>query len=128
MAELRDLIAYVDVDDTLVRSFGSKRIPMTEMVKHVRSLDRQGVVLYAWSSGGADYARQSARELGIEDCFAAFLPKPNVIIDDQAPSEWRRLIHVHPGEAASKTAGDYAAAVYGESGWTSGTGRNQPGG
>jgi hypothetical protein len=114
MPEPRELVAYVDVDDTLVRSFGSKRIPMTEMVRHVRDLSREGVVLYAWSSGGADYARQSARELGIEDCFKAFLPKPNVIIDDQAPAEWRRLIHVHPGAASSTTLREYTAAVYGD--------------
>jgi hypothetical protein len=113
MTPPRQLIAYVDVDDTLVRSFGAKRIPMTEMVRHVRELARDGVILYAWSSGGADYARASAKELDIEDCFVAFLPKPNVIIDDQPPAEWRRVIHVHPGEAASRTAGEYANAVYG---------------
>jgi hypothetical protein len=49
------------------------------------------------SSPGASYARQTAEELGIEDGFKAFLPKPNVIIDDQAPADWRRLVHVHPG-------------------------------
>jgi hypothetical protein len=116
MAEQRQLIAYVDVDDTLVRSFGSKRIPMTEMVRHIQYLRRDGVILYAWSSGGAEYARQSAKELGIDDCFAAFLPKPNVIIDDQAPAEWRRLVHVHPGEASATTVEEYAAAVYGDAG------------
>lgn len=116
MAEPRSLVAYVDVDDTLVRSFGSKRIPMTEMVRHVRDLHRNGVLLYAWSSGGADYARESAKELGVEDCFVAFLPKPNVIIDDQAPAEWRRLIHVHPGKASARTVSEYAAAVYGDPG------------
>jgi hypothetical protein len=110
----KTLIAYVDVDDTLVRSFGSKRIPMTEMVKHVRELHRDGIVLYAWSSGGADYARDSAKELGLEDCFVAFLPKPNIIIDDQAPAEWRRLVHVHPAEATAKTIREYAADVFGE--------------
>ena len=107
------LVVYVDVDDTLVRSFGSKRIPMTEVVEHVRDLSRQGVVLYAWSSGGGDYARSSAAELGIEGCFAAFLPKPNVMIDDQPPAEWRRTLHVHPAEARSQTAAAYSAAVFG---------------
>jgi hypothetical protein len=101
---------------TLVRSFGSKRIPMTEMVRHVRELSRNGVVLYAWSSGGADYARASAKELGIDDCFTAFLPKPNVIIDDQALAYWRRLVQVHPGEASSRTVAEYLDAVYGGAG------------
>jgi hypothetical protein len=112
----RTLIAYVDVDDTLVRSFGSKRIPMTEMVRHVRELHRDGIVLYAWSSGGADYARDTARELEVEDCFQAFLPKPNIIIDDQAPAEWRRLVHVHPAEATAKTVREYATDVFGDAG------------
>ena len=116
MSDVRGLVAYVDIDDTLVRSFGSKRIPMSETIQHVRDLHRHGVLLYAWSSGGADYARESATELGVEKCFVAFLPKPNVIIDDQAPAEWRRLIHVHPGEASSKTIGEYRDAVYGGGG------------
>ncbi len=116
MSNIRGLVAYVDVDDTLVRSFGSKRIPMTEMVNHVRELHRGGVALYAWSSGGGEYALESAKELGIEECFKAFLPKPNVLIDDQAPADWRRLIHVHPGEASSKTVNEYADAVYGVAG------------
>ena len=116
MTDTRQVVAYVDVDDTLVRSFGSKRIPMTEMVRHIHELNGAGVVLYAWSSGGAEYARESAKELELEDCFRALLPKPNVIIDDQSPAEWRRLVHVHPGEAASKTAGEYADAVYGVAG------------
>jgi hypothetical protein len=116
MKEPRSLIVYVDVDDTLVRTVGTKWIPITGMVRHVRDLSANGVVLYAWSSGGADYAREAARELGIEHCFQAFLPKPNVIIDDQAPAEWRRLIHVYPAAASSKTIGEYSAAVYGDSG------------
>lgn len=45
MAEIRSLIAYVDVDDTLVRSFGGKRIPMPAMVRHVRDLHLRGVAL-----------------------------------------------------------------------------------
>lgn len=113
MPEPKTLIAYVDIDDTLIRSFGSKRIPMTDMVRHVRYLFQEGVALYAWSSGGGEYARASARELGLEECFQAFLPKPNVIIDDQSPADWRRLIHVRPGLAASKTAHQYAIDVYG---------------
>ena len=100
-------IIYVDVDDTLVRSFGSKRIPMTEVINHVRSLKESGAILYCWSTGGASYARDSARELGLEDCFVGFLPKPTVLIDDQEPSQWRRLTVVHPGEAPSRSLKDY---------------------
>lgn len=38
-------IIYVDIDDTLIRSFGSKRIPMTEMVRLVRDLKKSGAAL-----------------------------------------------------------------------------------
>ena len=95
------MIIYVDVDDTLVRSYGTKRIPMPDVIRHVRSLHRQGDTLYCWSSGGADYARASAEEFGIANCFQAFLPKPDVLLDDQNVSEWRRLRQVHPNECES---------------------------
>lgn len=101
------LVVYVDVDDTLVRSFGAKRIPMDGPIRHVRALHASGVVMYCWSSGGAEYARASAAELEIEACFAGFLPKPNVMIDDQRVAEWRALVEVHPNEAASKDAAEY---------------------
>src|SRR5947208_1817794 len=89
-------IIYVDVDDTLVRSIGPKRIPMPSVIAHVRHLKAHGADLYCWSTGGADYARESAQELGIADCFTAFLPKPHVIIDDQQVSDWRNCTHLYP--------------------------------
>ncbi len=103
------LVAYVDIDDTLVRSVGAKRIPMPEMLRHVRDLHGQGFTLYAWSSGGGDYARSTASELGLLECFTGFLPKPNILIDDQKPAEWRRLVWVHPLQAPGKVAADYLA-------------------
>ena len=101
------IIIYVDVDDTFVRSYGSKRIPIPAVVKHVRSLFDQGAQLFCWSSGGADYARESAVEFGLEDCFIAFLPKPNVILDDQQLGNWKRLIQVHPGNISTETLDSY---------------------
>ncbi|WP_430540518.1 DUF705 domain-containing protein [Pseudoxanthomonas japonensis] len=97
---MRQRIVFVDVDDTLVRSAGTKRIPMPPVIARVRELHQQGVAMYLWSSGGADYARASATELGIEDCFLAFLPKPDAYIDDQPVHEWRYCQHVLPGNAA----------------------------
>jgi hypothetical protein len=94
-------VVFVDVDDTLVRSVGSKRIPMTGVVAEVRALHIQGAVLYLWSSGEADYARASAVELEIEHCFVGFLPKPDVIVDDQPFTAWRNLRHVYPLQASS---------------------------
>lgn len=96
----RPRIIFVDVDDTLVRSYGSTRIPMPPVIAQVRELYEQGHQLYLWSSGGTDYARASARELNIEECFVAFLPKPESYIDDQSFDEWRYCKHVLPANAA----------------------------
>lgn len=90
--------AYIDVDDTLVRSVGTKRIPMPATIAHVKELHLQGVALYCWSAGGGEYAQESAKELGLEHCFKAFLPKPNLMIDDQCASEWPNCTRVHPSE------------------------------
>lgn len=76
------MVIYVDVDDTFVRSHGAKRIPMPAVIAAIRQIHAQGETLYCWSSGGAEYARASAEEFGIGDCFQAFLPKPDVLLDD----------------------------------------------
>jgi predicted HAD superfamily phosphohydrolase YqeG len=105
------LIIYVDVDDTLVRSAGSKRIPMPSMISHVRELAKEGAILYCWSSGGGDYAKQTAEELGIVDCFAAFLPKPNVVIDDQSVIDWAQTMEIHPQSIGGKVVTDYWQSI-----------------
>ena len=110
-ASAQPLIVYVDVDDTLVRSHGTKRVPMPVVVEHVRALRREGAELYCWSSGGGEYARASAEELGIADCFMAFLPKPHLLVDDQPIAEWRRFLHVHPSNCGAQTIAEYRSAL-----------------
>lgn len=90
------MVVYVDVDDTLVRWAGTKRILIPRVIERVRSLHTEGAVLYLWSKGGADYAQSVARDLGIVECFAGFLPKPTLIIDDQAIQDWRDCKHERP--------------------------------
>lgn len=90
------LIVYVDVDDTFVRSVGTKRIPIKLVLDHVRQLHQAGAILYCWSSGGGEYAKSSAKEFGIAECFVGFLPKPNVMLDDQSVADWRLCFEVHP--------------------------------
>jgi phosphoglycolate phosphatase-like HAD superfamily hydrolase len=107
------LVAFVDVDDTLVRSVGAKRIPMTAVIQRVRELSAAGFDLYCWSTGGAEYARRTAIELGLADCFAGFLAKPNVLIDDQVPSDWRGLVCLHPNEASSMSASEIETVAAG---------------
>jgi predicted HAD superfamily phosphohydrolase YqeG len=100
------LIAYVDVDDTLIRSVGTKRIPIPAAVRWVRERAAEGAELYCWSSGGADYARLSAEELGIAEYFRAFLPKPRLLLDDQPLTAWRDLTVLHPLELTPSPSPD----------------------
>lgn len=93
-------IAFVDIDDTLVRSFGSKRIPISKSVEFVRRLKAAGALLYCWSSGGGEYAKATAEELDLVECFEGFLPKPHLLVDDVSIRDWN-LLEIHPNEAAS---------------------------
>jgi len=108
------LVVYVDVDDTLVRTAGTKRMPIPSVVAHVKSLSEAHAELYCWSTGGAEYARRTARELGIEGCFAGFLPKPNVLIDDQEFGDWRRFVVVHPLGTTDNTPEQYWKMIEGD--------------
>ncbi|MFC3831958.1 MULTISPECIES: DUF705 domain-containing protein [Deinococcus] len=105
------LVVYVDVDETLVRNAGRARIPIPGAIQHVRELAAQGAELYCWSSGGAAYARDSAREVGLEELFTAFLPKPQVMLDDQPVGTWRRLVQVYPLACAGGSVETYRAAL-----------------
>jgi hypothetical protein len=93
---MKPRVVFVDVDDTFVRSVGTKRIPIPAVLQYVRHLFANGATLYCWSSGGSEYARASATEFGIAHCFAGFLPKPDILIDDQPISEWRDMAYLHP--------------------------------
>jgi len=86
---------------------------MAAVVEHVRNLKAEGAVLYCWSSGGGEYAQASAEELGIADCFVAFLPKPNIVLDDQDISKWRYLKHFYPIGCASRSLDDYRQGLQG---------------
>lgn len=103
------MVVYIDVDDTLIRSVGTKRIPMVAMVEHVRRLKADGAELYLWSAGGAEYCKETAAELGITDCFVAFLPKPRIMIDDQEVREWVFCTTYHPASCAGHSLADYLA-------------------
>jgi uncharacterized protein DUF705 len=96
MASPASEIVFVDVDDTLVRSAGATRMPIAAVVDRIRALKQAGATLYCWSTGGAECARDSAKEVGLEDCFVSFLPKQTIMIDDQPPAEWRLCRCVHP--------------------------------
>ena len=97
----RQRIIYVDVDDTLVRSVGTKIIPIPSIISYVRREKQSGSELYCWSTGGAAYARAVAETLDLANCFTAFLPKPNIVLDDQEVADWRTCRQVHPANCGS---------------------------
>ena len=105
-------IVYVDVDDTLVRSFGTKRIPIASMVTLVRGLKELGAEMYCWSASGSAYAREIAREVGLEDCFAAFLPKPHMLLSDVDLPKWK-IVQLHPVQCNGLSAAEVLAKLAG---------------
>ena len=90
------VVVYVDVDDTLVRWAGTKRLPVGDVARRLRNWAAEGAVLYCWSRGGADYARRIAADLGLADLFVAFLPKPQILLDDEPIAAWSDLREIHP--------------------------------
>jgi len=108
----KPLYIYVDVDETFVRIYGSKRIPMPPVIQHIKELKEQGAIMYCWSSGGAQYAENSASEFGIHQCFVSFLPKPDVAIDDVKICDWRYLHQVHPNECPGETVESYRKKLF----------------
>jgi len=95
------MIYYVDVDDTLIRTVGTKAIPIPQTLRWLKSLDMTSHQLFLWSRGGSDYAKGIAVSLGIESLFTAFLPKPDVMVDDQGLSDWTHMRQIHPNQLRS---------------------------
>lgn len=90
------MVVYVDVDDTLVRWAGPKCIPRTLIIDRIRERAANGDRLFLWSRAGDEAARRVAEELGIENLFEAFLPKPELLIDDEPFDEWAFCAHEYP--------------------------------
>lgn len=95
----RPLVIFVDVDDTLIRTYGSTRMPIGRAVDYVRRMHAEGHTLYCWSRGGADYAREIAESLGLAACFVACLPKPDRVLDDRMEDLLAYCEFVHPNQA-----------------------------
>ena len=95
-------IVYVDVDDTLVRSAGNRASPDDNRHSRGQTFEgRRELLCICGVPAAQDYARKSAVELEIADCFAGYLPKPNVIIDDQPVEQWRGTRHIYPLQTES---------------------------
>jgi hypothetical protein len=104
----RQLCVYVDLDDT---SFAALKLNAFRYLRWSSTFADSTPTVRCWSSGGADCARTTAEELNIASCFAAFLPKPQVIIDDQLIAEWPQFLHVHP--SSCRTLDEYLITLAG---------------
>lgn len=98
---------------TQIRSAGTKVLPVRAVVEHVKDLAQSGATVYCWSTVGAEYARRTAQMLGIEHCFVGFLPKPNLLIDDQEPTAWKCFAVVHPLNVSGGSVDKYRKLVEG---------------
>lgn len=76
---MRNVNVFVDIDLTLVDHLGTFKPGATEAMQ---ILHDGGCHLFLWSTGGAQYCRDTAARAGIEHLFEAFLPKPDLFIDD----------------------------------------------
>jgi len=90
-------VIYFDVDDTLIRTFGSKSLPIIHVIELVKQLKAAGAELYCWSHAGRDHAIDVAKEYNIYDCFVAFMTKPELMIDDRRLSDLH-IQEMHPNE------------------------------
>jgi hypothetical protein len=114
MPRMRNVNVFVDVDLTMVDHAG---VLLPGAVDAIKTLHQAGCHLFLWSTGGRDYCKQTAERAGIADLFEAFLPKPDIYIDDMPSTifngllfdvnqqgPWKQLAeqicqkHVHPSE------------------------------
>ena len=76
------MIIYIDIDDTLIRTIGSKIIPIPDTVNFIKNCNTNKNEIYLWSRGGAQYCKNIAIKLLLDHKITGYLPKPNLIIDD----------------------------------------------
>ena len=97
---LKPSVIFVDVDDTLIRTVGTKRIPIPASLAFVQRMHSAGHSLYCWSRGGAEYSCEVAEQFGIKECFVGFLPKPDVLLDDRLENLLDHCQFIHPNSAS----------------------------
>ncbi len=86
-------VIIVDVDDTLIRSFGTKQIPIPITIQYVRDMFHAGNLLYCWSRGGAQYSCDVATKLGVRGVKDSELRHANI---DSEKSKMKKVTNVLP--------------------------------
>ena len=76
---MKNVNIFIDVDYTLVDHLGRL---MPGVADGLRLLRESGCTIYLWSTGGRAYCQEVAARHGVTELFEAFLPKPDIIIDE----------------------------------------------
>ena len=76
---MKNANVFVDVDLTLVDANGRILPGATEALA---KLHEKGCHLFLWSTHGAEYARNTAKRLGLTERFEGYAAKPDIVIDD----------------------------------------------
>ena len=77
--KMSNVVIYVDVDLTLVDEMQRLK---TNAWEGLLTLREAGCRLILWSTNGGNYCREIAERHEIAPLFEAFLPKPDLYIDD----------------------------------------------
>ena len=89
MPRMKNVNIFVDVDLTVVDEQG-RLLP--NAVEGLLTLREAGCRLFLWSTGGADYCRQIAERYEMAPLFDAFLPKPDLYVDDMPSTFFNSLV------------------------------------
>ena len=98
--KMSNVVIYVDVDLTLVDELQRLKPNAWEGLLTLREA---GCRLMLWSTNGGDYCRQIAERHEIAALFEAFLPKPDLYIDDMPAT----FLNSHQVLDVGQTGGDW---------------------
>ena len=72
-------IIFIDIDDTLVRTYGLKRIPIPKTIQAIFRFHKEGSEIYLWSNGGSDYCKKNSKRIRNRQMHYRIFTKANFI-------------------------------------------------
>lgn len=95
MTKMKNVNVFVDIDLTLV---DAQQVIRPGATAAMQVLFDAGCHLFLWSTGGGAYCRQIAERYEIAHLFEAFLPKPDIYIDDMPATIFNGLVFDPAGD------------------------------
>lgn len=77
-----DLNLFVDIDNTLATWKGDNWEGHAGVIKLIKKFHRRGLMVIAWSAGGAQWAASVVKELKLEEYVSYCMAKPRWFCDD----------------------------------------------